>query len=291
MDAAGRVVEMKTTTWEAWLEWKKKCALARCSDVTRQLLSSWVAPQVRNIVRSCDPGHELAKPPSDPAPTIDPAWSVMEVHFVAGKKSVGPPYKESLFRGAQFEKTPEDKCNSVEKYFATVCANEVPKLVRKEKSEVQRGREKGVEVVSLDKPVGSGPDSPTFGEIYAGADHEGLEPDSKAADAELDAIAKREAEAWLPRMSLRERLAWGCVAAERSRNDPAMLKAAGCAQSEFYNATKKAEGMHQFREALFANYAGSDPQTLRELAIRAGSELARMCIALLPPENPTADDL
>ncbi|MCX6927553.1 MAG: hypothetical protein NT154_30750 [Verrucomicrobia bacterium] len=282
---------MKTTTWKAWLEWKKECALALCGQTTQEILSAWAAPQVRNIVRSCNSGHELAKPPSDPVPTTDPAWSKMEVHFVAGRKSAGKTYKNALFRCAQHESSAEGKRNALERYFSRVCQNEIPKIVLKEQSEIQKARASGVDMVSLDQPGGLSPDAPSFGEIFTGADHEGLEPDSKTADADLNAIAKQEAEAWLPQMTLREKLAWGCVAAERSRNDPAMHKVAGCAQSEFYNVTKKAEGMQQFRVALFAKYAGSDPQTLRELAIRAGSELARLCISLLPPENPTAEDL
>lgn len=282
---------MKATTWEAWLEWKRECALARCSDPTRQLLSDWAAPQVRNIVRKHNPTHELVKPPGPPPPTVDPAWSVMELHFVAGRKSAGKTYKDALFRCAQHELSAEEKRNALERYFSRVCQNEIPKLVLREQSEIAKARAQGVEMVSLDLPVGPSPDAPTFGELYAGADREGLEPGSEVADAELDAIARQEAEAWLPRMAMREKLAWGCASAQRPLNDPAVLTAAECGKTQFYDAAKRAEGMQQFRIFLFAKYAGSDDETLRELAIRAGSELARLCIALLPPENPTADDL
>ena len=282
---------MKATTWEAWLEWKWKCALVRCGAPTRQLLSDWAVPQIRNIVRRFDPNHSLAVPSADPPFTIDPAWSAMEVHLAAGRKSSGPPFKDALFRCVQYEPSDEDKRNALERYFSRTCQNEIPKLVLREQSEIAKARAQGIDMVPLDQPVGPSPDAPTIGDLYAGADHEALEPDSKAADTELDAIARQEAEEWLPHLTTREKLAWGCASAQRSLNDPAVLAAAGCGKTQFYDAAKRAEGMQQFRISLFAKYAESDEETLRELAIRAGSELARMCIPLLPPENLSADDL
>jgi len=215
----------------------------------------------------------------------------MEVHLAAGRKSAGPPFKDALFRCVQQERSPEDKRNALEKYFSRVCQNEIPKLVLREQSEIAKARAQGVDMVPFDQPVGPSPDAPTFGELYAGADREGLEPGSEVADTELDGIASQEAEAWLPRMTMREKLAWGCASAHRPLNDPAVLAAAGCGKSQFYDAAKRAEGMHEFRRFLFEKFAGSDEETLRELAIRAGSELARLCIPLLPPENLSTDDL
>lgn len=291
MDAAKRVEIMKETTLEAWEEWKEKCAIALCSEATKQILSDWAVPQIRNRFREKNPTHELAKATEAPATGVDPRWSLMEVHFVAGKQSAGKTYKDHLFDCIKSEQSAEANRTDLQRYFSRACANEIPKLAKKELAEEIRALHEGVQLMSLDQPVDAATEGPSLAEAYQGAQHEGLDPASDSAKAELQAIARQEAEAWLGSMTLREKLVWGCEAAGRTLADPAIESIAGVKRSQLYQLRKEAKTLHEFRAALLKKWHAKHEETPAELAVQAAAELLRLCEKLLPPEKSAGGDL
>lgn len=281
---------MRQTTIEAWLEWKARCALARCGDASKQTLMSWAAPIFRRAIAKLNPNHPLARPPDESFVGLDPAWSWMEVHFVVGKMAEGKRPKDHAFLAASAAPNDERRRIVLESYFATVAINEARRLIlrdRQERSEADRAKREGINVVSLHAPVHGGHGAPTFEQLYSGAENEGVAPESMAESQAFDTVADSEAKAWFTRMEFREKLALGGHLSGRSLADPEICRLAGCGKSQMYASLPKAiSSLHELKSNLAERYGEeNDALHLERLRRRTLSALARFCIELLPPEK------
>jgi len=277
---------MRQTTLAAWLEWKKTCALRDCTDETKAALSEWGAPIFLNQTRNTYARSELLLKASPVEVWYEFEAIVQEKTRTPGV--TGREWKNHLLRCAQASgPTHDDQRITFEKMITKRLQWEARESAEKER----RAREgtKDVKIVSGDEPTSDDPGAIPFWELYADADHGGLDPATAVADAQLHDIAHRDAEVWLTKMELREKLALGCKHVKRSLADPAVLSMAGCKHSVFNEEPQKA--MRRFVRFLEEQYPDEDARTRRELISRAAFELCHLCATMLPSENPPASDL
>lgn len=279
---------MRQTTIEAWLDWKKHCALAKCSEQSKQTLGLWGGPILRNKVRRQLPQHELARAPDESFVGLDPAWSWMEVHYLTGKKSEGKRYKDDLFDIAEHAGVEGQAARQLlEKCFNKMAAWVAFALKRDlhEQADAEGAKRRGITMVSLQAPVSGRDDDPTFEQLCTQQAHEGLTPESAE---QLAVFAQNEAQAWFAKMELRDQLALGAHFADRSLSDPTILQMAGVGSSQFYLALSRGKAaVRNLRTFLETSYGlEHDADTVRELVDQTCRALSELCVNLLPPENP-----
>jgi hypothetical protein len=89
---------MAGTTWDDWVEWKERCALARCREEVASRLAAFAQSRLRRAATRAAgmtnlPAEVWKRLPADP---VD-AWHLFETHAVLTHTRVGKAYKEWLF--------------------------------------------------------------------------------------------------------------------------------------------------------------------------------------------------
>ncbi len=275
---------MSDPTLPQLLQWFDLCALQNCDSATQTSLSEWGGPIFLNQVRRVYPRSELLKL------SRFEAWCAFEAicHEKAkGEGATGIAWKKHLLRCAQAGGMEEDAQRVI--LLKMLCIRlqwEATAIASKERR--LREGSGGVTIMALDEPVSDDKDSPTFGQLYGGADHDSPDPATEAEETELDQIARAEAIEWFnDKMTSREKLALGCKHAGRPLTDKVVLAEADVGKSVFFDCLLNF--VRRFAESLQEKYVRIDPQTdlrtVREFVTRALRELGRLCEAVLPPED------
>ncbi|HMP72697.1 MAG TPA: hypothetical protein PKE55_05475 [Kiritimatiellia bacterium] len=207
------------TTETAWRDWKKSCAVGRCSDLHAAQLRTFGSYRFSSGLRKCArPGLSLTSTaPANPAD----AWHMLEVHIYIGKTRKGKQCKDWLFERA--DQTTGDWITAIESGASLLFLEVVRDYLRRELPPARH--------VSLHESAGpSGDSALTLEDLLP-------QPEPPTSDLE-----EREWRVWatalalrlldtLDKKSLRILYARSCGA---SLNDPRLAKALRASTSSIY---------------------------------------------------------
>jgi len=274
------MMSFKQTTLESWVEWKDKCALARCGAVTQADLQEWAVPIFLNRLRKANVSDSLLHRMSVITGTgISMAWHYLEVHYYCISIQKGVRWKDWLSAGVK--RSPDNNPRASFERLTQVRILQVSTDLQRDDQKSERWTE-----YSLDKPIDEDkPTGLTRGEI---TQTEGeFAPDAQTAWQEVCDIAEREAEAAWHQLLPREAVALGCTFASIhiSPNREKILPHAGCGWTQFNLAIKTAKDKCPtiITEAAH-KYAESDPSDLKFFTNLFQQSFRSCCIEKLPPE-------
>lgn len=203
----------------AWLQWRTRCALARCDMEPAGILRQFAWTRSASLIRRLGARAEgLATPePRD-------AWHLFEVHLVTGRTREGKRYKEWLFARAAGQAGPA-RVDTIQGGATLILRDVVREMIRRET------RPSGT--YSLDAPI-HGTEGLTLADLVAG----GATPADEADARELDAIARRTAARAFETASRRVRIGLCLRALGLSLDGPAVERAAGCGKSSLHAAVR-----------------------------------------------------
>jgi hypothetical protein len=259
---------MAGTRLADWLEWKRKCALARCSARVREALTAFVSRRfTAGLGRFA---ARLAAPePAD-------AWHRFETHLALATTRAGKQYKRWLLDRA--ETAGGEALPAVEAGASLILKSVALEYLRQETPDR--------DTASLDQPLCDGWGHPlTLADLLPSP-----LPDPAHAAARREAFERGEALAAreLERMTRRERVALAAKALGVPLAHPAVCAAAGCGKSQAHAILQQwllclGEAVRRDRGAV------GDEVAARELALAALSRLEDDCLRWAKSEKNCAN--
>ena len=186
--------DLETAALPAWREWKRLCALGRCSRATQVALQTFAVRRFRTMVgryRSRTGAGDAL--PRAAGVTREEAWHLFETHMVVGVRRCGKRYKDWLF--ARLQKSGDDPLDVIQGGATLIMRDVVRDYLRAECSQQ--------DTVSLDVKVdcGDGPPVTLIDLMPAGVDIV-----SQAAGREYAELASRHADETLAATTYAERM-------------------------------------------------------------------------------------
>jgi hypothetical protein len=261
------------TKLDAWVEWRKRCALGLCRDETKAALQAWA----KTLAFRMWSGTLTDQ--------IDWAWHLFETQFILTGTARKNTPKVMMFAAAAAAPSDMARLGVLEEYAKKVLFSALRDCAVKE-TWGRRDATKGFQKLTVLRP--DAPGAPSLEELLPDPHFRGVHPDSAAAHADLDQIAFNEAANWFNSLADRERVALGAFFSERSLAHPKVIELAGCEKSQVYKA--KDHAVRPFVVALLAKYSsGNDRETMRELAKLALKHLGEQCARFFNVGKPPPD--
>lgn len=247
------------TTAEAWQEWKRQCFILECGEETRQLLAAFARRRLRSKLTKYYDDSELISDHQELLRVTDRplAWLELEIYATATRTRQGKHYKDLLLDVAAGA---PDPVGALQSYATSMFRTIARKLLAEHPTEYKLKKE----WESIDAPVlvGDGSSSRTLHELLA------LDPGpvDQSMLEEINREAAAAASSRFEGLGHREKvviLAWSL---RRDLNDPAVLLAAGCGKSVFYQG--KTDLFKQIAESIDRDYADCEGSALGEFKER-----------------------
>ncbi len=263
----------RKTKLESWQEWKRKCALKPCSDAAKEDLSSFGGPIIVGLCRKFDPDLTI------PSESNVDRWHLFESYMHLRSGTTGKRWKDWLFEKAAG--STDDPATVLEKEAYHCMWTTVLQFCNREGR--SKERKVGQEVVSKDAPASDGPGAPLIGDSLQIPAW--LDPASQAEWAELQEIAKTEADRHFAAMKEPPRVALLANALGLSLANPGIERIADRKSSVLYDYLTKLPS--EIRLTIDRDYSSEDVrtvdalialtiETLRELSLIWGKSEKRM---------------
>jgi hypothetical protein len=194
--------EQSNKAYAAWLQWRERCALDRCTEEARRGLVAFAGRRYRTLARRAVGVLGLHRD-AVPALSDREVWHLLETHLVAGARLEGKGYKLWLFeRGAPTL----DAVEAGATVLLRTCLRDYLS------AELPRREARSLDAVLASSGETGGP---CLADLLAG----GVDPREPVAEAELRRLAEGVAAAWEPRLDGQVRAALlaahiGCPLAE-----------------------------------------------------------------------------
>jgi hypothetical protein len=235
-----------------WVQWRRRCALARCTPDTAEALRGFAWTRFR----ACCERRAVA--PSA-MPTAAECWHRFEVHLVTGKGRRGKRYKAWLFHWARTCDQPPLAALAL---GATLLMRDVVRVYLAQEQPLPN-------TVSLHAPLSRGRDGSLTAEDLLPAESD---PADEVAAREFLRIGRREAARHWGGLSRRERVALAAQAHGMPLAQPDMLRAARCGRSALHAAYHGT--LERLAARLRLDYAGEEPGAMLLLARHALRDLS-----------------
>ncbi|MDA0990074.1 MAG: hypothetical protein O3A51_04920 [Verrucomicrobia bacterium] len=245
---------------EAWMEWKERCAAARCTPATRRCLFAFARSRFRLFARryarlTNNPDAARALTLSD-----EDIWHMFERDLQTDETRAGTRYKDWLFaRTRRSQDAPFDVIQG----GATLMMRDVVRswLVQEHLPP---------DTVSLDQPVTTGESPPlTLADLLPS----GTSPADEVALREYQVLAQQLAPDLANQLATTAKLAILAKDMGLSLSDPRIARAAGCQKSALHKAYHGAmQHMAQHVKGLFP---GEPPDAVLTLTLVTLSEIKK----------------
>ncbi|MDZ4200423.1 MAG: hypothetical protein U1E27_14190 [Kiritimatiellia bacterium] len=252
----------------AWLEWRRRCSLARCSPETSRFLRNFARDRFNLFCRR----YAAFPPPSGDHPLTPEAadcWHLFETHLEVRHKRDGKRYKQWL---AERVRGTEGRPSSIWTRGATLLMRDVVRAYL-----ASEGPQPGT--ISLQTPISSSSDWQLGDLLPAEAD-----PVDEAAQREFDRMAEEEAARHWPTLERRERIAFAARELDLSMDHPSIIRAARCRKSTLYALYQSA--LERVALALRDDFRSEDAGAILILARRVLRRLAERSLEWILSEQP-----
>ncbi|MFO7870164.1 MAG: hypothetical protein R6V03_01880 [Kiritimatiellia bacterium] len=249
---------------DAWIEWKKLCALNLCSTSAQVVLKTFAAFRFTKLMeryRAYADGPSSA--PENP-------WHLLETHMTVKNTRGGKRLKDWLF--ARVKSSSDNALDVIQGGASLIMRDVAREYLRRE---CARPR-----TVSLDRPLpGRGTSSVTILDVLAS----GLDPSYETCLREYEDLARRHAGDFLRDMSRRERVALTAKRLGISLADSAVTKTAGCRKSVLFTAYR--DLLARIASHLGAKYSADGAESVLTLTLMTLEEAASKVISRAKSEK------
>jgi len=244
----------------AFLEWRRRCALAACSAPSAARLREFAVTRFDAFCRRYAP-FPAARVPHPLTPAAGDCWHLFETHLTVDETRAGKRYKQWLFEAARAGDGPPlarltgGAALLMRDVVRTWLAREGPRP----------------RTDSLQAPLGADVAGArlTLEDLLPGES----DPADEAAQRDLERCAAVIAERGWPDLDRRERIVLAARECGRTLSDPAVERAAECRKSMLYAAFRAV--LARLAAQLRRDCRGEAPSALAALARLALAELSR----------------
>lgn len=230
-----------------WIEWKRTCALDRCSAEARAALCDFAGARFgRNLRRYMHMTNH--RDPKSIGISSRDAWHLMETHFTARNNRAGKRYKDWLFARTAGHRS--DTLKAIESGAALLMRDVTREYLRKEVSRAG--------IVSLDE---SRDETPSIDELLPRE----VDPASEVALREYERLATIHAAELFEQAERRQKAALYAGELGISLSDADITRLAGCGTTALRKAN--ARFMKTTAGFLKRTYSGDDADSLVRLAL------------------------
>jgi hypothetical protein len=241
--------DMSDASLDTWVEWKRKCAAAKCQETAQHELHQFAAVRLQKYTqteayRTNDPdGHMLEVPPRD-------AWHLLETYFLVHSNREGVRYKDWVFGKVR---TSDDAPENVIQGSATNLMREaVREFIRRECPKWH--------AISADTPLSDAAGAATVVSLLEAP----AEPISEVERREYEELAEGHAGKLFAELDEREKIVLAVIALGRTLDDPRVEELAGRKKATLYTTRK---GLLERIKAIIAkSYPDEDPECIMYLA-------------------------
>lgn len=264
---------MAETRTEHWLEWRRRCALPRCSppaqDALRDFAHHRFALYLSRYAReTClTSAAPPALPPQD-------AWHLFESHLALKSTREGKRYKEWLVARTAGQDAQED-ARTLESGSTLIIRAAAREFLHREFSP------RGVLSMQQNLAEGSG-GSVTLEDLLAGGD----DPAAEAARREYERLADQHAAEEFPDLERRERVAVAAKALGLSLAHPTVERLAGCRRSVL-NTSYQA-WVERLAARLRLRYVDDDQESVLHLVMQTIQNVKNLALRWAKSENACA---
>ena len=241
---------------DPWVEWKRLCALGRCTAPTQTTLRDFVTRRFSGLVQRY---HFQTNVPGSAALTLLPTdpWHLLETHLTINQTGSGKRYKDWLFAWA------------AQHHRGGVAAieNGVCLLLRDVVREYLRREFFPARVLSLSQPLAGTDGEHCLEDLLPGQ----LDPAAEIERREFERQAQARAQIAWPELSPRERVALLAKDLGLSLAHPLVLEITGCGKSMVNQAYR--ELVRRLATRLSVDYADDDRAAIVTLTIMTLHEL------------------
>lgn len=242
MDTAGHAGAPANAGLGAWMEWRARCALDRCSRETQSALRSFASQRFRTMVdryrHRTGAGDALSR---SAGISREEAWHLFETHLLVPSETRSKRYKDWLF--ARVGVSADDAFDVVQGGATLLMRDVVRGYLRSEV--IAYG------TVSLDERAADADGHPV---TYADLLPAGCDTIEEAALHEYTRLATRHADELLAAASHEERMVLLARSLGVSLNSQTAQRLAGCGKSSLYNVYRRfVEALASRLRSLYAD--------------------------------------
>jgi hypothetical protein len=242
---------MMDAVLEAWLEWKRRCALGLCEPGAQATLEKFAYSRFSLYARRYAATTNV-KDANALCPSGHDAWHLLETHMAASKTAGGKHYKDWLFDRVRDSGDPS--LSVIESGASVLIRSVVRENLRREFSAPNMISENTV-------VYGEGDSALTIQDLLPG----GMSPADAVAQREFEQLAKTHAGELVPGLSWREKLVLFAKSLGIALSHPEVEAAAECRKTVLNDAYKKC--VHRITVQVQDQYANEEPDSVMLLSL------------------------